>query len=139
MASETFTNRVYRDLESLLVQDTGQSPAVVPPPPPGMLATRAAPTNTLAVVSLIAGIGSFLAHVIPFVGGLTAAIVAVVTGHIARGQIRSTGEQGAGIALAGMILGYIHLGLIVLLTIFVIVVIVLFGGLAALLAATSSH
>jgi len=35
------------------------------------------------------------------------AIVAVVTGHIARGQIKRQHEQGAGMALAGLILGYI--------------------------------
>jgi hypothetical protein len=41
-------------------------------------------------------------------------IVAVVTGHIARRQIKRTGEQGAGFALAGLILGYVGLGLMVL-------------------------
>jgi len=40
--------------------------------------------------------------------------VAVVTGHIARRQIRRTGEQGAGFALAGLILGYIGLALMAL-------------------------
>jgi len=121
------------------MQDTGQSPAVVPPPPPRTLVVASVPTNSLAVVSLIAGIGSFLAHIIPFVGGLTAAIVAVVTGHIARGQIRRTGEQGAGLALAGLILGYIHLGLIGLVIVLVILVIVFFGGLGVLLSLAPSR
>ncbi len=116
------------------MQDTGQTPAVVPPPPQGMVAAGATQTNTLAIVSLVAGIGSFLAHVIPFVGGLTAAIVAVVTGHIARGQIRRTGEQGAGLALAGLILGYVHLALIALVAIGLIVFILFLGGLAALIS-----
>jgi hypothetical protein len=58
-------------------------------------------TNTLAVVSLVAGCAQFV--VCPIVG----AVVAIVTGHIARGQIRRTGEQGNGLAVAGLILGYI--------------------------------
>ena len=34
------------------------------------------------------------------------AILAIVFGHIARGQIRRTGEGGRGMATAGLILGY---------------------------------
>lgn len=66
------------------------------------------PTNTLAIVSLVAGITSFF--VCPVIGG----IVAIVTGHMARGQIRQTGEGGDGLALAGLVLGYVHLALAVL-------------------------
>jgi hypothetical protein len=84
-------------------------------------------TNTLAVVSLIAGIGSFVAHIVPFAGGFTVAIVAVITGHMARNQIKQTGERGMGIATAGMIIGYIHLAILGLVVIAVIVAILLFG------------
>ena len=52
------------------------------------------PTNVLAIVSLVTsliGIG----------------IVGIITGHIARRQIRRTGESGDGIALAGLIIGYV--------------------------------
>lgn len=52
-------------------------------------------TNTLAIVSLIA---AFLF-----------AIVGVITGHIALKQIEQTGEQGRGLALAGLIISYISL------------------------------
>jgi len=83
------------------------------------------PTNTLAVVSLVSGIISWF--LCPFVGG----IVAVITGHIGRAQIKQSGESGAGMATAGMVLGYIHLVAIALITIFWVV---LLGGLAALLA-----
>lgn len=94
--------------------------------------TSANKTNSLAVISLVAGIGSFFAHIIPGVGGLTVALVAVVTGYMARQQIRETGEQGMGMATAGMIIGIIHLallGLLVLLLIFLIFVlgVTLFG------------
>lgn len=84
-------------------------------------------TNSLAQISLIAGIGSFFAHVIPGVGGFTVAIIAVVTGHMARGQIKQTGERGMGMATAGMTIGYIHLALLGLLVIAIIVAIFVFG------------
>ena len=86
-----------------------------------------AQTNNLAVISLVAGIGSFFAHIIPGVGGLTVAIVAVVTGHMARNQIKRTGEQGMGMATAGMIIGYIHLALLALVVIGIILAILVFG------------
>jgi hypothetical protein len=99
------------------------APSGVPPPPPppsGWDAPQAtwstagygAPpkTNALAIVSLVAGIAQFICFY--FVG----AIAAIVTGHIARGQIkRSQGrESGGGLALAGLILGYVGLALTVL-------------------------
>ena len=89
-------------------------------------------TNTLAVVSLVAGIGSFFAHIIPGVGGFTVALIAVITGYMARKQIRETGEQGMGMATAGMIIGIVHLvllGLLVIAVLFAIFVlgVVIFG------------
>jgi hypothetical protein len=84
-------------------------------------------TNSLAVISLVAGIGSFFAHVIPGVGGLTVAIVAVVTGFMARNQIKQTGEQGMGYATAGIVIGLIHLALLALLVIVVIFLIFVLG------------
>jgi hypothetical protein len=57
-------------------------------------------TNGLAGVSLGFGIGQIL---LPILG----ALVAIVCGHVARSQIRRTGEQGDGLAVAGMVLGYI--------------------------------
>ena len=46
----------------------------------GTIAPAAGQTNTLAIISLVAGIGSFFAHIIPGVGGFTVALVAVITG-----------------------------------------------------------
>jgi hypothetical protein len=72
-------------------------------------------TNTLAIVSLGTGIGSFFAHIVlPGVGGFMTALIAVVTGYMARKQIRETGEQGMGIATTGMVIGIAHLALIAL-------------------------
>ncbi len=38
-------------------------------------------------------------------------VVAVITGHVARHQIRRTGEAGGSLALAGIIVGYVSIGL----------------------------
>ena len=102
----------------------------MPPPPGGPIYTPQAvqgQTNTLAVVSLVAGIGSFFAHIIPGLGGFTVALIAVVTGYMARKQIRQTGEQGMGMATAGMIIGIVHLTLLLLLVIAVIFAIFVLG------------
>ena len=77
------------------------------------------PTNTLAIVSLVAGVAGYvIPH--PFIAG----IVAIVTGHLARRQIRQTGEGGSGMALAGLILGYLHLALSILLVLLLVLVLV---------------
>ncbi len=62
-------------------------------------------TNTMAIVSLISGILSWFA--VPLLG----AIVAIITGHMARGQIRSSfgSQTGDGMAMIGLILGYLNL------------------------------
>lgn len=91
-------------------------------------AGAASRTNTLATVSLIAGIGSFFAHIVPGVGGFTVALIAVVTGFMARRQIKETGEQGMGMATAGMIIGIVHLALLGLLVIALIFAIFVFGA-----------
>jgi len=61
----------------------------------------------MAIVSLICGIGQVMFW--PLI-----TIPAIVLGHVARRQIRRTGEQGSGLALAGLILGYIGAGMLVL-------------------------
>jgi hypothetical protein len=98
------------------------------PSGPWYTPSAASRTNTLAVVSLVAGIGSFFAHIVPGVGGFTVALIAVVTGFIARRQIKETGEQGMGLATAGMIIGIVHLALLGLLVIALIFAIFVFGA-----------
>lgn len=56
------------------------------------------PTNAFAVVSLVLGL----------LGGN---LLAVIFGHVARGQMRRTGERGDGMAIAGLVLGYIGIAL----------------------------
>lgn len=81
-------------------------------------------TASLATVSLVFGILSWC--VLPFIG----AIVAIVCGHMARSEIRrapaGTVIQGDGMAIAGLVLGYIHLAIVLLV---VIVAILFFGVL----------
>lgn len=78
-------------------------------------------TNTLAVVALISGIAGYV--VIPFIGHL----VAVITGHMAKKQILQTGEQGSGMATAGLVLGYIGLALSVVGIFFVVIALLAVG------------
>ena len=84
-------------------------------------------TNTLAIISLVAGIGSFFANIVPGIGGFTVALVAIVTGYMARKQIRESGEQGMGLATAGMVIGIIHLALLGLLVLFLVFLIFVLG------------
>jgi hypothetical protein len=67
-------------------------------------------TSGLAVASLACGLAQFIV-------GPLATIPAIVLGYLARSQIRRTGEQGAGLALAGLILGWA----VVILSIVVVV------------------
>lgn len=84
-----------------------------PPPYGGQQWGGAAPayspastTNTMAIVALV--------------GSLVFAPLGIIFGHIARGQIRRTGEGGAGLALAGLIIGYVSVALAILALIFVV-------------------
>ena len=95
-------------------------------------------TNSLAIISLVAGVGSFFAHIIPGVGGFTVALVAVITGYMARNQIKRTGEQGMGMATAGMIIGIVHLVLIAL-GVIALILIVVFGVGIAFLGIAARH
>lgn len=106
----------------------------VPPPPAGPLYRpfAGAPTNNLAVVSLVASLLSFVSHVVPVIGGLVVSIVAIGAGHIARRQIKLSGERGMWMATAGMVIGIIHIvligiGLLALLFVIFVLGIALFG------------
>ena len=55
--------------------------------------------NTLAVVSLATAVSGF------------GAVAAIITGHISLAQLKKTHESGRGLALTGLILGYVGIGL----------------------------
>jgi hypothetical protein len=64
-------------------------------------------TNGLAIASLVCSLAGLATCI--------SAPVGIVLGHIAKRQIRETGEQGEGLATAGLWVGYILTGLGVLL------------------------
>ncbi|MBY4126853.1 DUF4190 domain-containing protein [Rhodococcus fascians] len=68
-----------------------------------------APTNTLAIVSLVLAILGLT--FIP----LIASVCAVVCGHLAKGQIKRNGEGGSGFATAGLVVGYVSIALFVVI------------------------
>jgi hypothetical protein len=85
------------------------TPALAPP----------APTNGLAIASLIVSLAGL------FTCGLTS-LVGAILGHVARKQIRERGEAGDGLALGGIISGWIIFGLAAIgLTIYIIFFVIL--------------
>jgi hypothetical protein len=81
----------------------GAPTATFTPPPvptgnpvPQYYAPAPRKTNTLGIITLVLGVLGF-------------GLVPVITGHIALGQIKQSGEDGRGITLAGLILGYVTL------------------------------
>ncbi|MFE5669972.1 DUF4190 domain-containing protein [Agromyces sp. NPDC056523] len=97
----------------------------VVPAVPGSWAAPAAPRqNNLAWVSFGLGLGGLFF-------GLLSSIAAIVTGHIARRQLRTSGEQGDGAALTGLISGYVITALWVLgILAYIAFFVVLFGAVA---------
>ena len=84
-------------------------------------------TNTLAVLSLVFGL-------LGMVGGIPSAgvinLAAIVMGHMARSQIRQNpNEDGAGIALAGLIMGYIGLLVVPLIMLAAVVIVMILYGM----------
>ena len=78
------------------------------------------PTNALAIAALVCGIAAFAT-------GITC-IPAIICGHMARGQIRRTGEQGDGLAVAGLILGYVSIVLFIVAVVAIVLVASKAGG-----------
>jgi hypothetical protein len=83
-------------------------------------------TSTLAIVSLVSGLLGW--SFVPWLGSL----VAVVTGHLARAEIRrEPGRlEGDGMAVAGLVLGY---AMLALSFIGLMLVVLFFGGIAVVL------
>lgn len=84
---------------------------------------RPVQTSGLAIASLISGICGWT--IVPVIGS----IIAVVTGHMAKNEIRrSNGTlDGSGMATAGLVLGYV--GLALALIGFCLVALILFGAI----------
>jgi uncharacterized membrane protein len=97
--------RTHADLDGLVTDLPAPQAAVVTP---------VTGTNALAIASLACGLAQFVV-------GPLGTIPAIVLGHLARGQIRRRGEQGAGVALAGLMLGWAAVILAVIVITFVVV------------------
>lgn len=78
--------------------------------------------NPLAIVALVSSLVGLFA--IPVIGQ----IVGIITGHISLKQVKTTGERGRGMALSGVLIGYISLGLGILLIVLTAVIIGVTGG-----------
>ncbi|MFJ2609397.1 DUF1707 and DUF4190 domain-containing protein [Streptomyces sp. NPDC091279] len=88
--------------------------------PRTFLPVPAPPTNGKAVGAVACGVLTV------FTAGLTG-VPAVVLGHAARAEIRRTGEGGEGLALAGLVLGWVSVAGWALLLVALLMVAVLAG------------
>jgi hypothetical protein len=81
-----------------------------PPPAPGPYPPypAARPTNTMAIVALVSS--------------LVMAPLGIIFGHISLSQIKRSGDDGRGLALAGTVIGYVGTAFAVLGVVFFLVV-----------------
>jgi len=92
-SARALAGKTYADLSAVVADLPGGAPVAVQPyrsgyyPPPR-------PTSGLAIASLVLAIVGF-------------SLPAVICGHMARTRIRETGEGGDGLAISGLILGYV--------------------------------
>ena len=105
-----YAARTYAELAALTADlPAGAIPTVYPMPvyqPP-------VSTNSLARASLVLGVAEF------FTMGLTA-IPAIICGHMAKREMRQTGQRGDGLATSGLVFGYmavIFWGILIVLSI----------------------
>jgi DUF1707 SHOCT-like domain/Domain of unknown function (DUF4190) len=92
-----YAARTYGELAAL----TADLPAGPWPTPSAWPVPQQQPTstNSMAIASMVLGVAEF------FTAGLTA-VPAVICGHVARRQMKLTGQRGDGLATGGLVLGY---------------------------------
>jgi hypothetical protein len=110
---DEFDLRCGRVMQSRTYGDLSAVVADLPAGPVGVMApyqahfyqpARLPPTNGMAIAALVCGLAEM------FTLGM-AAIPAVILGHLAHAQIKRTGERGDGMAVAGLVLGYLGIGI----------------------------
>ncbi|MGH3176547.1 MAG: DUF1707 and DUF4190 domain-containing protein [Streptosporangiaceae bacterium] len=108
--NRAYAARTYAELSALTADlPAGAVPMAYPMPvyqPP-------VTTNSLARAALVLGVAEF------FTMGLTA-IPAIICGHMAKREMRQTGQRGDGLATSGLVLGYmavIFWGILIVLSI----------------------
>jgi hypothetical protein len=119
--ARVYAARTYGQLGSLTA-DLPSGPLGGPARHLGAVYPLRPAVNSTAVTALVCGISVF------FTLGLTA-IPAIVLGHAARRQMRTTGQRGDGMALAGVALGWGGVALLVAVV----------AGLVAISAVHTSH
>ncbi len=67
------------------------------------------PTNTMAIVALV--------------GSLLFAPLGIVFGHLSLSQIKRTGEEGRGLAIAALAIGYVMVAAVILFLVFALILI----------------
>ena len=79
--------------------------------------------STLAIVSLVAAIAGW--SFLPVIGG----VIAIITGHLAKNEIReSEGRlRGDGLATAGLVIGYACVGIFAVILMTAIIGAIFFG------------
>ncbi len=117
------------NLQPVTPPPANQPPAYQPPAAPAYGAPAAPPYGQNGAYAqpygqAPAGRYNVLA-IVSLVSAFFISLVAIITGHIALSQIKKTGEKGRGLAIGGLVLGY--LGVVAT----IIVVIVWFVVIAA--------
>jgi hypothetical protein len=100
-SSQVLAARHYGDLARIVGDLPGGGGFGAPPatyPRAGYYVDNRPPTNGMAIGSLVCSLCGFIPP---------ATILAVIFGHVARRQIRSTGQRGDGLAMAGLVIGYL--------------------------------
>jgi uncharacterized membrane protein len=118
LTKQEYDGRVNQAFAAHTVGDLARVTADLPGGHLTQPAWPAAParTNPLAIASLACGIGQ------PFTAMLST-IPAIVLGHMARREIRRTGENGTGLATAGLVLGWTGFAVLVLVCLFIVVIV----------------
>jgi hypothetical protein len=106
---------------SVLVADLPQGPSPMPPTPVAMLPVPspylpvpARPVNGKAVASLVLGLMTMVTF------GVTG-LPAVITGHMALSDLRSSGESGDAQAMIGLVLGWLSIAAWMVFFVFLVV------------------
>ena len=109
LLGQLYSAQTHGDLATLTSQLPGGGYALFPGTfgVPARSTAPASHTNGLAVASLACGVAQFF---LP----LPTALLAIVFGHVSRSQIRRTGERGAGLAMAGLVLGWAQVVLVII-------------------------
>ena len=109
--AEEPTDDISEDEASELASFMDELPAEPPPPPPPPPAYAASvQTSGMAIASLVMGIAGWT--VLPILGS----ILAIVFGYAGRNEIRRRPDEltGEGLAVAGLVLGWLMVGITIL-------------------------